>query len=48
MYNSANTENKAASTSGLRVVTQKIDKISIEEKRIGNFFRKRMKVVSSL
>lgn len=32
---------------GLRVVTQKIGKVSEDEKRVARFFRKRLRVVSS-
>lgn len=32
---------------GLRVVTQKIGKVSEDERRVARFFRKRLRVVSS-
>ncbi len=32
---------------GLRVVTQKIGKVSEDERRVARFFRKRLRIVSS-
>lgn len=40
--NSPSTTNR-----GLRVVTQKIGKVSEDERRVARFFRKRLRVVSS-